>query len=110
MRALVTRPLEWLSDAPVQVSASQHVNEEFLAWEPGRAFGFSVTHMARPVFRTLNELVTIEAAEAGVRVTYQQAFEPRPWAPFMRLAAKRGMPKGLERGLEGLEKQISKGE
>lgn len=82
-------------------------DEEFLVWEPGRAFGFSVLAMARPVFRTLNELITIEPDGGEVRVTYTQAFDPKPWiSPIMRLSARTTLPRALRRGLDGLAARV----
>lgn len=79
-------------------------DEEFLAWEPGARFGFAVTAMARPVFRTLNELITIDPIPAGgVRVTYTQALDPKPWiAPVLKVAARTSIPSALRAGLDGL--------
>ncbi len=82
-------------------------DEEFLTWEPGKAFGFSVVAMQRPVFNTLNELITIEPRGDGVRVTYTQAFEPKLLLfPIMRVAAKTSLPRALRKGLEGLAAQV----
>ena len=154
MAELERKPLEWMDEAPIQVSSEREISadagsiwailadhetwpqwfgslskvevtgeatgvgaqrrvfvkglgafdEVFLAWEPGAAFGFSVTHMSRPVFSALNELITLEVlGEDRVRVTYRQALEPKRWAaPLFKIAAKRNMPKALAKGLDGL--------
>ncbi len=90
----------------VRVKALGALDEEFIAWEPGRAFGFTVLAMDRPVFKSLTELVTLEPGDDGVRVTYTQAFAPRRWvAPIFGLMAKRRLPQDLDAALEGLERQ-----
>ncbi len=91
----------------VRVKGLGSLDEEFIAWEPGRAFGFTVVAMDRPVFSSLTELVTLEPEGDAVRVTYAQAFAPRRWiAPVFGLLAKRRIPKALAEALEGLERQV----
>ncbi len=81
-------------------------DEEFLAWEPGRRFGFAVTHMTRPVFRTLNELVTLEPDGDATVVTYTQGYAPAPWAwPLLWPVARWRLPKVLAGALAALEEQ-----
>lgn len=103
-----------VTGAPAGIGATRRVrvkglgalDEEFIAWEPGRAFGFTVLAMDRPVFRSLTELVTLEPEDDGVRVTYAQAFDPRRWiSPVFGLMAKSRIPKALAEALEGLERQ-----
>lgn len=84
------------------------IDEEFISWEPGASFGFSVVAMRRPVFKTLNELLTIEPTTEGATVTYTQAFEPKTWAqPVVALAAKGPIPKALRGALEGLAERAT---
>lgn len=104
-----------VTGAPAGVGATRRVrvkglgslDEQFIAWEPGRSFGFTVVAMDRPVLKSLTELVTLEPEDDSVRVTYAQGFDPRRWsAPIFGLMAKRRIPKALAEALEGLERQV----
>lgn len=91
----------------VHVKGAGPFDEVFNAWEPGRRFGFSIVEMRVPLFHAVNELITITPADDGVRVRYQQAFEPRGWAaPLLRLADSR-LRTGLTDGLDGLARRAS---
>lgn len=80
------------------------IDEEFVAWEPGRRFAFTVVGMSKPVFDTLNERVTIEDLGNGrCEVTYIQAFKPKAWFALPFLVVKRQFRRGLHRGLKGLK-------
>ncbi len=81
-------------------------DEEFVTWQPGEAFGFTVVAMRPRMLRSLNELVTLEnLGDDRCRVTYHQGFDPRPWSAWlMRLLAHWIMPKALQSGLAGLDR------
>ncbi len=89
------------------------VEEEFIEWEPGRTWGFTVTGAsmggARWV-RSVNERVTIEALDDDTtRVTYLQAIEPAGWlSPLLRLA-RGSTAKRLGTALESLGEHIAAG-
>ena len=70
------------------------------------AFGFTVYAMRPRLLRSLNELVTIDHLGGDrCRVTYRQAFDPRPWSAWLvRLLARWIMPKALTVGLSGLDR------
>ena len=88
-----------------------HVDEEFIVWEPGKAWGFTVFEANMPpLLGTLNELVTIqEIGPDRVRVTYLMAYDPKPWAkPVLRLASRR-LKKELGEALDNLGRHIEKG-
>ena len=83
------------------------IDEEFLVWEPGEAFGFSVIGMQRRIFVSLNELITIEPSGEGVLVTYTQAFDPKLWiALWWHIAARTTLPRALRKGLAGLANRV----
>lgn len=82
------------------------VDEEFLAWEPGRRFAFGLTHSSRPGLRTMNEDIVLEPnGDDATVVTYTQAIDPvggRITAAVLRP----GMRRALEAGLAGLEDRL----
>jgi uncharacterized protein YndB with AHSA1/START domain len=92
----------------VMVKGLGGFDEEFIAWEPGEAFGFAVLAMDRPIMKALNELVTIEPDGDGVSVTYIQAFDPKWWLlPVWKLAAKTSLPRAVGKGLDGLAERVT---
>jgi len=84
------------------------VDEEFIVWEPGRAWGFTALSATVGVLRSLNELVTIDEIEPGrVRVTYLMALEPKPWAKPLMWLAQRQLEKNLGEALDNLGPHIA---
>jgi uncharacterized protein YndB with AHSA1/START domain len=84
------------------------VDEEFLEWEPGRRFGFTVTHMNRRLLESLNERVEIEPlGDDRCRVTYTQGFAPVWWVSPVFAVAKGQLAKSLREGLAGLAAQAT---
>lgn len=85
---------------------SIEVDEEFLAWEPGRHFAFTVTHSSRPGIRSMNEDIRLTPdGPDATTVTYAMALDPiggrvvRPiLAPLLR--------RNLRAALAGLEDQV----
>lgn len=82
------------------------VDEEFLVWEPGAHFAFTVTHASRPVLRSMVEDIRLTAeGDSATTVRYTQAVEPvaaRVVAPLLR----RQLSKELEKGLAGLAAHV----
>jgi uncharacterized protein YndB with AHSA1/START domain len=86
------------------------IDEEFLIWDPPRAFGFTVVAMRPRVVRSLNELVTVDdLGGARCRVTYHQGVDPRAGSAWLvRALARWILPKVLGRALASLER-VSRG-
>jgi uncharacterized protein YndB with AHSA1/START domain len=83
------------------------IDEEFVAWDEGERFAFTVVALSRPVFESLNERVTIEDLGDGLsRVTYVQAFEPKPWFRLPFKLIKPQFRRGLQWGLKGLTQRV----
>ncbi len=76
--------------------------EEFIAWEVGARWSFTVT-AARPRFmRALVEDCRLTPVADGTHLDYRMCFEPTAWAaPVMRLAAGR-MRQQLQRAMDQL--------
>ena len=56
------------------------MNEEVLAFDPGKRFGFRVNDANVPVLRAMVEVVTLEPVADGTKVVYRQAVEMKAWA------------------------------
>ena len=84
------------------------IDEEFIVWEPGKEWGFTIVSSTVGGLKSMNELVTIqEIGPDRVRVTYKMGIAPKPvLAPLLRIA-KRGLVKNLENALEGLGPHIA---
>ncbi len=85
------------------------VDEEFIVWEPGRAWGFTVYEASTGAFRTLNELVQIQAiADDRTRVTYTMGFDPNPVVGvLMSLGAKKMLARNLGQALDNLGHRLA---
>jgi len=85
------------------------IDEEFIVWEPGKAWGFTVYEASTGAFRTLNELVQIQAiADDRTRVTYTMGFEPNPLVGvLMKLGAKKVLTKNLGQALDKLGDRLA---
>ena len=78
------------------------VEEEFLAWEPGAQFAFTVTAIGVPVVKSLVENVEITAeGPDACTVSYTMAIDPKGGKVAAALL-RPGVGKALERGLAGL--------
>jgi ribosome-associated toxin RatA of RatAB toxin-antitoxin module len=66
------------------------VDEEFIAWEPGKLFAFTATAAKPGAFKALVEHCRIKPSErGGCDVTWTMTFEPHPLAaPVMKLARR----------------------
>lgn len=71
----------------VFIGSLVQADEEFNAWEPNEAWGFTITK-APPGLRSMNERVTIEpVGDDRCRVTYTMGIDPSPvLAPVLRLS------------------------
>ncbi len=84
------------------------VDEEFIVWEPGKAWGFTVYEASIGAFRTLNELVQLQAiSEDRTRVTYTMGFDPNPVVgALLKAGAKVPVKRSLGKALESLGDHI----
>ena len=82
------------------------VEEEFLAWEPGERFAFTVTHANKPGITSMVEDVRLVAdGDEATTVSYTQAIQPfaaTVTAPLLR----RFIPKAIDKGLAGLARLL----
>lgn len=83
------------------------VEEEFLAWEPGKRFAFTVVGADKPGIKAMVEDIRIEpdGGDAAI-VRYTQAIQPmgsRVVAPLLR----RAVPRTLDGALEGLDRHVT---
>ena len=92
----------------VTLHGGTRFDEEFVTWQPGEAFGFTVVAMRPRLLRSLNELVTLEDLGGDrCRVTYHQGFDPRPWSRWLvRLLARWILPKALQSALASLSRAV----
>lgn len=88
------------------------VDEEFILWEPGKAWGFTSLEVrgAPNTLESLNERVSIQQLSPDrCRVTYLMAFGPRPrltWL-FDRVLRK-PLTKNLRAALAGLDDRLTR--
>ena len=92
----------------VHIGGRAVIDEEFIVWEPGRAWGFTVYDSSPRVLKSLNELVTIQQTGADrVRVTYLMAIEPtRAVGLLLRAGATRQLKKNLGAALDALGRRL----
>ncbi len=88
----------------VHVNRRISLDEEFNVWEPGKAWGFTVYEASIGAFRSLNELVEIQAiSDERTRVTYTMGFDPSPvFDALLKAGGKRFLKKNLEQALVAL--------
>ena len=85
------------------------VEEEFIAWEPGKLFAFTATSAKPGVFRALVEHCRIDPSEGGCDVTWTMAVEPTPLvAPVIKLARGR-LAKNLTQAMGALGRRAEAG-
>jgi uncharacterized protein YndB with AHSA1/START domain len=99
----------YTSPAPHGVGSTRYVHvqglrvdETILAFDVGRRFAFRVESANVPFLLALVEVITLEAVGGATRVVYRQALEPKPWLRLLAPLLRRGMERGLRRGLDGL--------
>lgn len=75
------------------------VDEEFLAWEPGRRFAFTVTHSSGKGVKSLVEDIRITpSGDDGCSITYTMALDvaaARVVGPVLRRALTKNLTKAL---------------
>lgn len=85
------------------------IDEEFIVWDEGKEWGFTVIAASIGLLRSLNELVTIQdIGPDRVRVTYLMAIDPKPWAKPLVRVARRQLKKNLAEALDNLGPHIEK--
>lgn len=82
------------------------VDEEFIAWEPGRRFAFTATACKPGAFKALVEHCRIEPTDGGgCEVTWTMCVEPVALlAPLMKLGSGT-LAKNLTKGMENLARR-----
>ncbi len=86
----------------VRIGRSE-VEEEFLAWEPGRRFAFTVTHASVPGIRSMNEDIRLTPdGPDATTVTYTMAIDPVGGAVLRPLLTPL-LRRNLEAALAALE-------
>jgi len=87
------------------------VLEEFIEWEPGKVWSFTVLEANGPfrLLETLNERITIQAIGPDrTRITYLMAMKPnRGSGPLFDKVIRRGMEKNLTKALESLGRRLA---
>lgn len=73
------------------------VDEEFIAWEPGARFAFTI-NAARPRFvKSLVEDCRLQANGSGTDITYTVYLDPLPLlGPVMKIALQSTLNKGMK--------------
>lgn len=88
---------------------STAVDEEFLAWEPGRRFAFTVTHANRPGVRSLNEDIRLVPVGAdSTTVAYTMALDPVGPGRLLAPVLSRVLGRVLDQALEGLAARLDR--
>ncbi|MEM7142149.1 MAG: SRPBCC family protein [Actinomycetota bacterium] len=96
------------SNRRVHINSRLSVDEEFIVWEPGEAWGFTIVSATVGGLKAMNELVTIEDLGADrSRVTYKMGIAPKfPISIFMKVARKI-VEKSLRDALDNLGPYIA---
>jgi uncharacterized protein YndB with AHSA1/START domain len=96
------------SNRRVHINKRISVDEEFIVWEPGKEWGFTIVESSVGGLKSMNELVTIqEIGPDRVRVTYKMGIAPKlALTPIVR-AARRGVEKNLGKALDNLGDHIA---
>lgn len=87
------------------------VDEKMIVWEPDTKWGFTVTGlnwMGRIAKRML-EVVEIEPAGTGSKLTYTGAIDPVPWLRPMSGLLKKQVTTSWEAGLASIDRQVDSG-
>ncbi len=82
------------------------LDEEFPAWTPDEQFAFAVIASPFPFLGRLAEDVSLEATDAGTRVTYRQGVEGRRFVGGLMSLAWRQAPRQVERALGRLKQRV----
>lgn len=106
----------WTSEPPHGVGSTRTVKvgavaieEQFLVWDPGRAWGFTFTATTIPLVRAAAELVELRPDGTGTQVTYDLHVDPLPIVGITARMVRGQVERGLGRGLRGLERHLQAG-
>ena len=81
--------------------------EDFIAWDPGQRWAFTVTAARPPICRALVEDCRLTPARDGTHIEYRMCFEPTRWAaPVMRLVAG-SMRRQLQTAMDALARRAA---
>ena len=81
--------------------------EEFIAWEAKKLWGFCVTSTNVPVALRWVELVSIESQSKGSRVTYSTGFDPTIWTRLVIRPLLGRVRNAWERSLKRIDGHLS---
>ena len=96
------------SNRRVFINKRMAIDEEFVAWDPNTAWGFTVLEAKVPL-KSMNELVTIEDLGDGrSSVTYLMGIEAKGWFQPVVNLMKKMMSKNLGDALDNLGPWIAK--
>jgi uncharacterized protein YndB with AHSA1/START domain len=105
---------EWTSAQEGGVGATRRVrvrglevHERFIAWEPGRRWGFTFLETNVPFARAGVELVELDPDDDGTRVTYRMAVEPPRLLGVVLRLIRGGIRGGIEDGLAALDAHLA---
>lgn len=82
------------------------VNERFIAWDEPRQWGFTIVDANMPIADTVVELVTLEPADDGTRLTYTFAGALKPWLRPLTPLFRWQFPRLFSSSLEGLQPHL----
>jgi uncharacterized protein YndB with AHSA1/START domain len=104
--AIVLGPAEGIGARRRVKVPGMKVDEEFIAWEPGRLFAFTATNVKPPVFRSLVEHCRIEPTDdGGCTATWTMCIGPSTLAaPLLKLARPQ-LVKTVTQGMEALARR-----
>ena len=108
----------WLSSPPHQVCSRREVSvrfsgsvvEEFLVWDEGERFAFTlVDSTGPPLLRAGAEEVTLTPVDGGTRVRYAVGFEPAVPVGPLGVLTRPGLTLLLRRVTAGLARHVGAG-
>ncbi|MFT5222683.1 MAG: hypothetical protein ACI867_000988 [Glaciecola sp.] len=106
----------WTSQAPFGVGSTRQVkigpmaiDEEFIIWEPGKRWGFTITKTTLPMARAVAEVMELEPIDDGTActVTHRMSMEPLPGMRRLSRLMARGIESGMAGGLRGLDHHLA---
>ena len=81
-------------------------DEQFIAWEPNRLWGFCSIATNLPLARRWVELVAIEPRSEGSRIVYSTGFEPTLWTRWITRPLLRQIQGTWERSFRRIDDYI----
>lgn len=83
-------------------------DEEFVAWDVGQRFAFSMVAASRLMFVSISERITIDDLGGGrSMLTYTQAFAPNWWFALPLQVVAGRFRRNLDRALVGLAARVT---